>query len=87
MNETQLDRIEAKLDRLLAARDIDPNPGVIIEAGERFAPGTGRIQPIPTPDHPARYDFAPHLAEARRTLRATPTDANRDATIAEQETP
>ena len=76
MKQTQLDRIEQKLDRLLAERDIDPNPGVIIEAGERFAPGTGRIPPVANPEHPARYDFTPHLAEARRTLRATPTDAN-----------
>jgi hypothetical protein len=86
MNVNQrLDRIEQKLDRLLAARDIDPNPGVVIEAGERFAPGSGSIPTERPPvDEPGRSDDPAERAgiiERARSERAAASADARDLVV------
>lgn len=75
MNPTQLDRIEQKLDLLLAARDIDPNPGTTTDEGDIFAPGSGPIAEYRpnleieiVPVNPAE-----HIAAAKAALAAHPT--------------
>lgn len=73
MSQSQLDRIEQKLDRLLTARDIDPNPGTVTEEGRTFAPGSGPIAEYkPPPDQPA-VNPAAFVAQARRALTPNPT--------------
>ena len=72
MNQSQLDRIEAKIDLLLAARDIDPNPGTTTDEGGIFAPGSGPIAEFkPLPDQPA-VNPAAFVAQARRQLTPNP---------------
>ena len=73
MNETQLDRIEQKLDMLLAAINVEANPGTTTDQGHTFAPGSGHIaeyKPAPMAD---RCDPTTHLAAARAAVHATTT--------------
>lgn len=72
MNVNQrLDRIEQKLDLLLAATNVEANPGTTTDEGRTFAPGSGPIAEYkPTP--PAeRFDPAPLLAQAKAALHGT----------------
>lgn len=65
--------LERKIDLLLAARDIEPNPGVTTVEGRTFAQGSGPIaEYTPPPDQPAVNPSA-FVAQARRALTPNPT--------------